>query len=76
MSPDTELASFEEIGLEIGTTAAEAQEILIGALAKIRKMLRANPALAEAWLDYLDNPTERHDLPHRGIHEPILPEED
>lgn len=76
MIPDTDLASFDEIGLEIGTTAAEAQEILIGALKKIRRVLQANPALAEAWLDYLDNPLQRHDLRCLRIHEPILPEED
>lgn len=46
--------SFEEIGEKIGCTTERARQIYEEGMAKIRRRLRANPALAEGLFMYLD----------------------
>lgn len=52
--------SFEEIGEKIGCTTERARQIYEEGMKKIRRRLKANPALAEGLFMYLES--ERRSL--------------
>jgi hypothetical protein len=62
--------SFEEIGEKIGMTPERARQIYNEAIAKIQRLLRKNPELAEALFTHLEN-SERRNLRYPKIPEAI-----
>jgi hypothetical protein len=57
------VASFEEIGRAIGCSTEMARVIYKGAMRKLRKYMRRNPKLAEAWFIYLKDAPPRQRCP-------------
>lgn len=69
MAEPVEVATFREIGREIGVTPARARQIYNEAMWKIRAHLLKNSELGEAMGEHLD------DEPQPGLRYPKTPEQ-